>query len=193
MIQFELYNVSKVVDDGNFSKKLENRVPLKLTVEQDIPCCARIALTGMVPPLQIAVKCLDRKKPALRAFYSYTEVEPNENKHDKAEVNPSRILIVGEKGPKSNQKIFRHPYLYLNFVSMTGANIQVTAMFSQTNKKKKKNPMSTIDSKNEKETEDKGLSQKPIATQLVEFEKGVQKLSEVQAMVTEARNNRQLQ
>ena len=33
MIQFELYNVSKVVDDGNFSKKLENRVPLNLIVE----------------------------------------------------------------------------------------------------------------------------------------------------------------
>ena len=178
MIQFELYNVSKVVDDGNFSKKLENRVPLNLIVEQDIPCCAKISLTGMVPPLQIVVKVLDRKKPDLRAYYSYTEVEPTEYKGEKAK-NPNRILITGEKGPKSNHNIFRHPYLYLNFVSMTGANIQVTAIFSQTKAKKKKTQMSTIDSKNEKEGDDKATNQKPIAVQLVEFEKGVQKLSEV--------------
>ena len=32
-IQLELYNVSRCVDDGNFIKKIENRVPLQLDVQ----------------------------------------------------------------------------------------------------------------------------------------------------------------
>ena len=47
-----------------------------------------------------------------------------------------------------------------------------------------------MDSRDMKDQEEGMMNQKPIATQLAEFSKGVQKLSEVQAMVNEARTNR---
>ena len=97
--------------------------------------------------------------------------------------------MVGEKGPKSSIKIFRHPYLYINFTSRVGARILVSVQFFENIFKKRAAPR-TIESRDNLDNEDRAPNTKPIAAQLSEFEQGIQKLSEVQAMVSEARSNR---
>ena len=72
VIQLELYNISRCVDAGNFHKRIENKVPIELVISQDIPCCCKIPLTGMSPPLSINLKSLSGKKPDVRIFTSYT-------------------------------------------------------------------------------------------------------------------------
>ena len=109
-IAMELFNISKVVDDGNFHIVLEKGSERTLSLGKEIPVCCKINLEGLSPPLNIRVTFneKERKNNNLTVYASYKEIEPSEEKHDVAWVPLKRqvINIPGERGPKPNIKLF---------------------------------------------------------------------------------------
>ena len=59
-IALELFNISRVVDDGSFHKLLEPGVARQFRLVHDIPVCCKIILEGQEPPLHIKVSCNDK-------------------------------------------------------------------------------------------------------------------------------------
>ena len=72
----ELFNISRVVDDGNFHVVLEGGASRELKLIHDIPTCCKISLDGQTPPLHIKVSGAD-KASSLNAFASYRTTEPS--------------------------------------------------------------------------------------------------------------------
>ena len=130
MIAKELFNISRVVDDGNFHIVLESNVPRKLELISEIPVCCRIVLEGQDPPIHIRCTGID-KKDNMRVYMSYRRHEPTMEKHDMSWVGfKGPILkIAGERGPKPNTKVFNTPSLFLTFISSLGANLEVRPAF----------------------------------------------------------------
>ena len=118
-----LYNVSKIVDDGNFHKNLENKKQIELEVVEDIPCNCKVDLKGMTPPLTVQVRY--RVKGDLRVFGSFKKPEPNAKYNDSVYDNPTKIVVSGSNG------IFRTNQYYLSFNSHKGCHLAVTAYFTQ--------------------------------------------------------------
>ena len=57
----ELFNISKVVDDGSFHTVLEGGSPYQLKLVYDIPIVCKISLEGKMPPLHLKVNSLNKK------------------------------------------------------------------------------------------------------------------------------------
>ena len=55
LIALELYNIKRIVDDGNFHVLLGNGSTTELSLTYDIPVCCKISLEGQLPPLHIKV------------------------------------------------------------------------------------------------------------------------------------------
>ena len=94
-----------------------------------IPQCCKISLSGEQPPLQINFRYMQGKRPDLKVFVSSKVNEPSEDNHEEKEDWPKRIIWQGEKGPKSNLKTFRSPFLYLTLISRAGAKVVLTTHF----------------------------------------------------------------
>ena len=126
----------------------------------------------------------------MRVYYSCTEVEPNDKSEGKLEW-PRKITIGGEKGPKSNLRIFKHSNLYLTLQSSAGCKVMITTTFPALEgaafRKKNLNAStdSQIDGRDSAE-----LIAKPIPNIMNDYEKGKLKLNDVQLLVSEAKRNR---
>ena len=83
--------MSKVVDDGNFHKVLENRVPKELDVIDGIPCTCKVDLKGMQPPLVVQVKY--RSKGDLSVYGSFKNQEPNAENFDQVDEKPLKMVV----------------------------------------------------------------------------------------------------
>ena len=114
-IAMELFNLRRVVDDGNFHELLENNRLKKLQCVHHIPVCCKILLEGQLPPLHIKLQGVD-KNDNLHIFASYRELEPCMSKHSQmwAPYKHGQILrFYGEKtGAKVGQRVFFSKYLY---------------------------------------------------------------------------------
>lgn len=132
-IALELYNISRVVDDGNFHKVLENNSPIMLNMIYDIPVCCKINLDGQLPPLHIKLVSLKGPKSFkyLKVFASYKEIEPMAGRceMDFSAPKGGLIRLVGERGHKPSVKVFKAPFLYITFVSEVSTSIEVRPSF----------------------------------------------------------------
>ena len=79
----ELYNIKRIVDDGNFHTVLNVGSGNELTLTYDIPVCCKVSLEGQLPPLHIKIMGVS-KLDALSAFAAYKTNEPTREKHDLA-------------------------------------------------------------------------------------------------------------
>ena len=113
--------MSKVVDNGDFHKLLENRRPVELQVIDGIPCSCKVDLRGMQPPLVVQVRY--RTPGDLHAYGSYKNQEPDAHSFDSSHEKPHKIVITDPKSFKSSQ-------YYLSFNSQSGVSIGVTAYFT---------------------------------------------------------------
>jgi len=77
----ELFNISRVVDDGNFHTVLDSGATRELKLVHDIPTCCKISLDGQTPPLHIKVSGAE-KASSLNAFASYRATEPSVGNSD---------------------------------------------------------------------------------------------------------------
>lgn len=83
-IALELYNISRVVDNGNFHKVLEGNSIAQFKMIHDIPVCCKISLENHAPPLHFKVTQLlpnhqqqnRQSYKFLKVFASYKEIEP---------------------------------------------------------------------------------------------------------------------
>ena len=75
-IAMELFNIRRVVDDGNFHILLEHNEVKHLTLNYNIPVCCKISLQGRYPPLHFKIKGVD-KNDNLQIFASFKDVEPS--------------------------------------------------------------------------------------------------------------------
>lgn len=135
-IASELFNISKVVDDGSFHVVLSKGQEQELKLNKGIPACCKINLEDMCPPLNIRVTFdsdKERRNNNLSVFASYKAIEPKEDNHDMSWVPFKRhvIPIPGERGPKPNIKVFPGNTLYITFKSQMGATINVRPIFSE--------------------------------------------------------------
>lgn len=60
-IALELFNISRVVDDGNFHIVLDNNTATTLKLIHEIPVCCKVSLEGQQPPLHIKVTGMNKK------------------------------------------------------------------------------------------------------------------------------------
>ena len=133
-IAMELFNISKVVDDGNFHIQLQKGSEQQLILCAGIPVCCKISLEGMQPPLNLRVSFENEKEKRnnnLTVYGSFKVIEPCEEKNDMAYVplKKPNINIPGERGPKPNIKIFTSNIIYFTFISQKGATINLKPIF----------------------------------------------------------------
>ena len=136
-IALELYNISRVVDDGNFHKVLDYSTSTELKLIYDIPVCCKINLEGMVPPLHIKLSSMTNKGfKFIKVFISYKESEPMAHNCDQEFDEPKGGLlrIVGDRGNKPGIKIFRSNILYLTFIASRTYTIEVRPQFIDASK-----------------------------------------------------------
>ena len=126
----ELFNISRVVDDGNFHILLENCSVKQLNLIYNIPTCCKISLEGQFPPLHIKVMGV-QKQDNISCFASYRDPEPSQTSSDMQfyNVRSQPIRISGEKGPKPTVKVFNTSYVYLTFLSSRSTTIELRPQF----------------------------------------------------------------
>ena len=72
----ELFNISRVIDDGNFHIVLDSGSSHQLSLIYNIPTCCKISLEGQDPPLHIKVNNV-QKQDNISCFSSYREHQPS--------------------------------------------------------------------------------------------------------------------
>lgn len=132
-IAMDLFNIRRVVDDGNFHLLLENEEVKHLVLNHHIPVCCKISLEGRLPPLHFKIKGVD-KTDSMQIFCSFKDVEPSIDTPDVQAYVPYKrgelLRFKGEKfGTKPGQKIFVSKFLYLTFLSSNGGEIDVKPLF----------------------------------------------------------------
>ena len=77
-IAIELFNISRVVDDGNFHTHLPQSGSTEIRIIYDIPIVCKVNLEGMLPPLHVKVNGLSHgAHKEFKAFMSYKNTEPS--------------------------------------------------------------------------------------------------------------------
>ena len=114
----EMFNLSKVVDDGKFHIVLEKGIQREMELNFGIPVCCKLILEKLTPPLDIKVS--STMGTNLSIFASFTAAEPTAENNDRAWVPLKRqkITFNGVTNPKKpHMKIFESNTLYLTFIS----------------------------------------------------------------------------
>lgn len=89
-IAMDMFNIRRVVDDGNFHLLLENNVIKNLPLLHHIPVCCKISLEGRLPPLHLKLKGVE-KDDNMQIFASLKDVEPSASTYDVQAWAPYRI------------------------------------------------------------------------------------------------------
>ena len=124
-IAWELYRISRVVDDGNFHILLEDNSVHSITLLHNIPVCCKVSLEGQQPPLHLKLSGVE-KSDHFSVYGSYKDIEPSAESRDVQAYAPlwrgELLRFHGNKsGGRAGGKIFLAKYLYLTFKSAIGA------------------------------------------------------------------------